>query len=426
MAVLAVCACAALALATPGFAQTCDCPVAEVSAGPAIQSEEAPPPLPEYDQPPMPEPGDYWTPGYWAWNTYDYYWVPGVWVPPPQPGLLWTPAYWVFVGGAYYFRPGYWAPHVGFYGGVNYGFGYNGSGYAGGRWENGRFLYNSTVNNFGAVHVDNVYSERVDVPSSGVGRKSFNGGPGGILLRPTPDQERLMTEDHLRPTPLQVNQARTASLTADQFNSVNRGKPAVAATPRPGDFKGPGVMPAKGAGTAQTAPAPEQTPPPPTNAGQNREEKPPQSEKALKPEQKIEQKPPGAQKPVKPEPVRLQPINPQRVDERKQPALEKPSRPEPRVEQKLLRVGKPSGAETTVRPQLSPKTPARPSLERPQELRRPVAPAAATAPANPARPPLSVTREPPRPPAGAVERKPPQPRKPDGQCGGPRQPICPR
>ena len=30
---------------------------------------------------------------------------------------------------------GYWRPHVGFYGGVNYGFDYGGHGYEGGRWR---------------------------------------------------------------------------------------------------------------------------------------------------------------------------------------------------------------------------------------------------------------------------------------------------
>ena len=59
---------------------------------------------------------------------------PGVWVRPPQVGLLWTPGYWGWGGGAYLFHAGYWGPHVGFYGGVNYGFGYGGVGFGGGRW----------------------------------------------------------------------------------------------------------------------------------------------------------------------------------------------------------------------------------------------------------------------------------------------------
>jgi hypothetical protein len=35
---------------------------------------------------------------------------------------------------------------VGFYGGINYGFGYGGFGYEGGRWEGGYFSYNTYVN----------------------------------------------------------------------------------------------------------------------------------------------------------------------------------------------------------------------------------------------------------------------------------------
>ena len=45
-------------------------------------------------------------------------------VEPPAVGLLWTPGYWGFNNGIYAFNRGYWGPHVGFYGGINYGFGY--------------------------------------------------------------------------------------------------------------------------------------------------------------------------------------------------------------------------------------------------------------------------------------------------------------
>ncbi len=127
---------------------------------------------------------------------------------------MWTPGYWAFVGGAYLFHQGYWGQHVGFYGGVNYGYGYNGLGYEGGRWEGNRFVYNTTVNNFGGVHVTNVYTQTVAV-APGAARASYNGGPGGIALKPTPEQERLTTEEHVRPTPLQVTQARTASMERD-------------------------------------------------------------------------------------------------------------------------------------------------------------------------------------------------------------------
>ena len=54
---------------------------------------------------------------------------------------------------------GYWGPHVGFYGGVNYGYGYGGSGYDGGRWNGDNFAYNRSANNFGAVSVPNTYQQ---------------------------------------------------------------------------------------------------------------------------------------------------------------------------------------------------------------------------------------------------------------------------
>jgi len=50
----------------------------------SITVDAAPPPLPVYDQPPLPEPGYMWTPGYWAWSPDGYFWVPGTWVQPPQ------------------------------------------------------------------------------------------------------------------------------------------------------------------------------------------------------------------------------------------------------------------------------------------------------------------------------------------------------
>src|SRR6185437_9855081 len=93
-----------------------------------VQASEAPPPLPDYAQPPCPQDGYIWTPGYWGWGGGGYYWVPGTWVQPPSVGVLWTPGYWAFGGGVYAFHAGYWGPQVGFYGGVNYGYGYGGRG----------------------------------------------------------------------------------------------------------------------------------------------------------------------------------------------------------------------------------------------------------------------------------------------------------
>src|SRR5262249_20289954 len=76
--------------------------------------------------------GYIWTPGYWAYGDDGFFWVPGTWVLIPEPGLLWTPGYWGWDdGGFYVFHDGYWGLHVGFYGGIDYGFGYVGFGYQG-------------------------------------------------------------------------------------------------------------------------------------------------------------------------------------------------------------------------------------------------------------------------------------------------------
>ena len=181
--------------------------------------------------------------------------MPGSWVEPPQPGLLWTPGYWAFVGGVYAFRPGYWGPHVGFYGGIDYGFGYSGDGYQGGRWDNGRFFYNTTVNNIGGAHITNVYSQPV-INNTTLNRASFNGGAGGVVAKPTSEELLAEKEPHVRATKLQVDQARASGMRSEQFVSTNRGKPAIAATPRPGQFKGKGVVPARAAGKAAEATPP--------------------------------------------------------------------------------------------------------------------------------------------------------------------------
>src|SRR3979411_1759550 len=48
-------------------------------------------------------------------------------------------------------------PHVGFYGGGNYVFGYGGWGSYGVRWEAGHFAYNTAVMNVNRTVIHNVY-----------------------------------------------------------------------------------------------------------------------------------------------------------------------------------------------------------------------------------------------------------------------------
>jgi hypothetical protein len=202
-----------------------------------------PPELPVYDQPPMPAPGYIWTPGYWGGGPLGYFWVPGTWVEPPSAGLLWTPGYWGWRDGIYVWNAGYWGAHIGFYGGVNYGFGYGGVGYEGGRWVNGVFSYNRTVNNFGSVHIANVYNETI--VNNNLTRVSFNGGTGGTTVRPTPEEEAAAHEQHVAAIPAQLQHERTAGANKELLASENHGRPSIAATAKPGEFSGKGVIAAR-------------------------------------------------------------------------------------------------------------------------------------------------------------------------------------
>lgn len=215
----------------------------------------APPPLPVYDQPICPDDGYIWTPGYWAYDSdiADYYWVPGTWVMAPEVGFLWTPAYWGWGGDRFVFYDGYWGPLVGFYGGINYGFGYFGVGFEGGRWDHGHFFYNQAVSNVNVTVIHNVYNNRVEERSEN--RVSYNGGEGGLSARPTPQQEAAARERHVPPVAAQKQHMQEARSNPQQRASVNRGKPEIAATPKPGAYKDRGVVQSKSAGGNYNPPA---------------------------------------------------------------------------------------------------------------------------------------------------------------------------
>jgi len=213
-----------------------------------------PPPLPVYAQPPCPDDGYLWTPGYWAYDNYfGYYWVPGTWVPAPQPGLLWTPGWWGWNAGAFLFHEGYWAPHVGFYGGINYGFGFFGDGYAGGRWDGDRFYYNRAVSNINVTNIHNVYNTTV-VNNITANHISYNGGNGGIEARPTHEQEEIAQQHHVGLQPVQLHHLQLARANPQLRAEVNHGKPSIAATARPAVFTGSHVVAAREAGGAYQAP----------------------------------------------------------------------------------------------------------------------------------------------------------------------------
>jgi len=211
---------------------------AQISVGVSIRI--APPALPVYVQPAIPAPGYLWVPGYWAWSDDGYYWVPGTWVLPPQEGLLWTPGYWGWSDGIYAWHEGYWGPHVGFYGGVNYGFGYTGAGYVGGYWDHGAFFYNRSFNRIPAsIHVTNVYQRPVNVTV--VNHVSFNGGPGGLGARPSAEELRAEHDPHVMAVAAQRQERVAAAREPSLRASVNHGRPAIAATAHAGQFHGAGI-----------------------------------------------------------------------------------------------------------------------------------------------------------------------------------------
>ena len=201
----------------------------------------APPLIPIFAQPPIPGYGYIWTPGYWAWDPgFGYYWVPGEWVFPPRAGLYWTPGYWAWRNGVYGFLGGYWGPSVGYYGGVDYGYGYGGLGYQGGEWRGGRLYYNRAANNFGGARIATVFSRPLAPRTTS--RVSYNGGRGGLTVRPTQAELTASRAPHVQPTATQVQRVHAAAANpAFRAPSVAHGGATAAVTAmHRGDFQAAG------------------------------------------------------------------------------------------------------------------------------------------------------------------------------------------
>ncbi|WP_162536439.1 YXWGXW repeat-containing protein [Granulicella sp. WH15] len=197
----------------------------------ALYADQPPPPLPVYEQPVVDDPNYIWTPGYWSFGPGGYFWVPGAWVAPPFMGALWTPGYWGYGGSRYLFHRGYWGPYVGFYGGINYGFGYTGYGYSGGYWNGNNFYYNRSVNRINPG-IRNFYEHPVE-SRGGYSRVSYNGGRGGLTVRPRPAEMAAMRQQRVPAMRTQIDAVRSAGQNRQQFFNQNKGRPAVAAAARP-------------------------------------------------------------------------------------------------------------------------------------------------------------------------------------------------
>ena len=214
---------------------------------PNQQATEPPPPLPVYDQPEAPADNYLWTPGYWGYAPAGYYWVPGAWCAAPYVGALWTPGWWGPHGRGYGFHHGYWNRHIGFYGGVPYGFGYYGTGYEGGYWNGNRFAYNRAVSNVNITTIHNVYNRTVIVNNVRINnsvtnryvnntvinnRVSYNGGRGGIQARPVLAEMAAFRSQRTPAMTAQIQNQRIAATNRGQFFQQNQGRPQMATAGR--------------------------------------------------------------------------------------------------------------------------------------------------------------------------------------------------
>ncbi len=196
-----------------------------VSCAETVVLQTPPPSLPSYEQPVCPGPGFLWIPGYWANGPEGYYWVPGMWEMAPQPGLLWTPGYWSLTGGEYVWHAGYWGNHIGYYGGIDYGYGYDGVGYSGGYWKDDEFYYNTEVTRVNLSATNNTYQAPAAAKRANVPAVSCNGGNGGTTPSPTEEERAASRETHIAATPSQQQHVRAASGNRELLASANRGQP---------------------------------------------------------------------------------------------------------------------------------------------------------------------------------------------------------
>jgi hypothetical protein len=334
------------------------------------QASEPPPPLPDYEQPMAPGPDYLWAPGYWGWGPDGYYWVPGYWVEAPYVGALWTPGYWGYGGGFYRFHHGFWGLHIGFYGGIDYGFGYTGYGYDGGYWNGGSFFYNTAYNRVDRNVVRNVYVHGNGGGGRFTGGVSYNGGRGGVQASPRPAEIAVMHEQRRAPMPAQVALQQQSAQNRQQLYSQNKGRPAAAVSAR-----------AIASNHAMPAPLP-RVAAPAAGRGAQQNGAQPQNRPGL--EQRGPQAQPQGRPQNQPEARTAQPQN------RAQPQLQNRAQPQPQNRaqpQPEARPAQPQNRaqpEPQYRPQAQPQPEARPA--QPQNRAQPAQPRPQAQPQPQARP----------------------------------------
>jgi len=83
------------------------------------------------------------------------------------------------------------------------------------------------VMNVNRTVIHNTYVENVHVNvNASYSHTSFNGGAGGVPAHATPQEQQFEHENHIAPTPQQVQHVQTAHLDKANFASANGGHPA--------------------------------------------------------------------------------------------------------------------------------------------------------------------------------------------------------
>jgi len=107
------------------------------------------------------------------------------------------------------------------------------------------------VNNVNITRIHNTYRTTV-INNTNINRVSYNGGKGGINARASSAELVANRDRHIAVTSLQVQHEHAARADRAQFASVNKGRPTVAATARPGKFSGSGALAATAASPRAT------------------------------------------------------------------------------------------------------------------------------------------------------------------------------
>jgi len=252
----------------------------------------------------------------------------------------------------------------------------------GGYWRNNNFYYNTAVTRVNTTIIRNTYVHNVTIINNT--RVSYNGGRGGLNVRPLPAENVAWREQHMAPLPEQVAHAREASTNREQWASVNHGRPAVLTAPRPLEtaHRAPAPMPpqvqnqvrqeqmrvAENRPVARpgTEPRPEARPAQPMNRPEARPAPEPNRPEARPaPENR-----PAAHPEARPAPQPNRPeARPEQPANRPEPRPQPESRPQPRPESRPAPQQRPEEHPQAARPEERPE--ARPAEPRPAPEARP-------------------------------------------------------